>query len=303
MDINTIYHKNMVDLTGRVFQRLTVMHRDVTIGLKIVRWICSCECGTIKSIAAAKLVHGNTVSCGCKRAEKRVEFNLSRHDFEGRRFGRLLVNERVFVNGSMRWNCSCDCGKTKNATTLYLKVSGMASCGCAMNEAAAARRFVDLTGRIFGKLTAVRHVGFTVASKATWLCSCSCGSEKTVIGALLTCGRTISCGCARKDASVYMTQAARDESAVKCALRRARKLAAGGKFTVAQIDDLHTKQRGRCACCGDSLGLSYHRDHKIALTDGGSNGIENIELLCGGCNLRKGSKDPITWANENGRLC
>lgn len=46
----------------------------------------------------------------------------------------------------------------------------------------------------------------------------------------------------------------------------------------------------------------FHRDHRRALADGGTNNIGNIELLCGTCNLRKHAKDPIAWARENGRL-
>lgn len=42
--------------------------------------------------------------------------------------------------------------------------------------------------------------------------------------------------------------------------------------------------------------------HGRALADGGTNDIGNIELLCGPCNLRKHAKDPILWAQENGRL-
>lgn len=40
----------------------------------------------------------------------------------------------------------------------------------------------------------------------------------------------------------------------------------------------------------------------MPLARGGGNGIGNIQLLCPPCNLRKGSKDPIKWAQKNGRL-
>ena len=46
----------------------------------------------------------------------------------------------------------------------------------------------------------------------------------------------------------------------------------------------------------------FHRDHRVALANGGTNDIGNIELLCGSCNQRKSAKDEIAWANENGRL-
>ena len=76
----------------------------------------------------------------------------------------------------------------------------------------------------------------------------------------------------------------------------------GGKYTPAQITELYLKQRGCCANCGAALGDKFHRDHRVALSDGGTNDITNIELLCKKCNLMKSKKDPIVWANQNGRL-
>lgn len=304
MDDTTQDHKNVRDLRGLKFGRLLVLERDRAPGLKLVRWLVRCECGVEKSVAAAKMVHGNTVSCGCQRAEQRISYNLSRHDFAGQTLGRLTVMERVHVKAGMRWRCACSCGGEKIATTLYLKTSTEPSCGCAMSESAAARRFLDLVGKVFGKLTAVEHVGFTPARKAKWRCSCSCGGEHVAIGNSLTNGRTISCGCAAKDDIVYMPSKARAESAAKCARRRALKLAAGGSFTPEQIEDLFHKQRGWCACCKvKKLGTTFHRDHKTPLTRGGSNDILNIELLCAKCNQKKNDMDPIEWANKRGLLC
>lgn len=84
--------------------------------------------------------------------------------------------------------------------------------------------------------------------------------------------------------------------------RRARKRGAGGSFTAAQVREVYRKQRGLCASCGASLKDGFHRDHRVPLVAGGSNDITNIDLLCGPCNLRKGSKDPLECATENGRL-
>ena len=54
--------------------------------------------------------------------------------------------------------------------------------------------FIDLTGRKFGRLTALRRNG-TIRSKAAWLCRCDCGNEVTVPSASLMSGNTRSCGC------------------------------------------------------------------------------------------------------------
>ena len=55
-------------------------------------------------------------------------------------------------------------------------------------------RFVDLTGRVYGRLTIVE-----VASRApvTWRCRCSCGGEQLAQSGQLNWGRVQSCGCLR----------------------------------------------------------------------------------------------------------
>ena len=300
MDIQSIYHGNIKNLVGQRFGRLLVLGRSSEPG-KPVRWLCRCDCGTEKAVLAGKLTTGNTVSCGCLVAEKRRVFNLSRNDFTGQTIGRLTVVERV-TDGPMRWRCVCACGGSKLATTNYLKSSGMPSCGCAEREATAARRFVDLAGQRFGKLVAAEHVGFDDKRKALWRCVCDCGGSRITRGNTLKSGRAISCGCASADEIVYMPESALAQSAAKCATRRARKRAAGGAFTPEQVAELHRKQRGKCANCAAELGSSFHRDHRVALSEGGSNDISNIELLCSTCNHRKHAKDPIAWAQENGRL-
>ena len=48
------------------------------------------------------------------------------------------------------------------------------------------------------------------------------------------------------------------------------------------------RDRGRCVHCGSSEDIHY--DHDIPFSKGGSHGVENIQLLCAKCNLKKGSK-------------
>ena len=56
-------------------------------------------------------------------------------------------------------------------------------------------RLIDLSGRKFGRLKVVKRVGSNPKGKATWLCACTCGVEKVVIGQSLIQGDTKSCGC------------------------------------------------------------------------------------------------------------
>jgi len=60
--------KSLVDLSGKKFGRLTVIRRSEQPGT--VKWVCACDCGSVKSISAGSLSSGNTVSCGCALGQR-----------------------------------------------------------------------------------------------------------------------------------------------------------------------------------------------------------------------------------------
>jgi 5-methylcytosine-specific restriction endonuclease McrA len=84
--------------------------------------------------------------------------------------------------------------------------------------------------------------------------------------------------------------------------RRARKLAAGGEISRGLSDRLFKLQKGRCACCGEKLGVKYDLDHIVPLALGGSNEDNNIQLLRPRCNAKKSAKDPIVFMQSKGFL-
>jgi hypothetical protein len=55
--------------------------------------------------------------------------------------------------------------------------------------------FIDLTGKIFGKLTVLERCGYTGKNHITWQCQCECGNKKIICGTELRSGDTKSCGC------------------------------------------------------------------------------------------------------------
>jgi hypothetical protein len=69
-----------IDETGNRYGRLVVIERaqQKTKHGKI-RWICRCDCGTVKPVLAASLRGGATVSCGCFASELSSKKIIARH--------------------------------------------------------------------------------------------------------------------------------------------------------------------------------------------------------------------------------
>jgi len=73
--------------------------------------------------------------------------------------------------------------------------------------------FKDLTGKQFGRLTVLRHVGSEVCEvspkikfKSVWEVLCSCGKEKIVRGSDLG-KKTVSCGCFSSERTIEFNKA------------------------------------------------------------------------------------------------
>jgi hypothetical protein len=58
-----------VDLTGKIFGRLTVVRETERVTNSNVMWECLCSCGTVALVARNHLQSGHTQSCGCLRSE------------------------------------------------------------------------------------------------------------------------------------------------------------------------------------------------------------------------------------------
>lgn len=64
----------MLDLTNKVFGKLTVIRRGETHitpnGSKKIKWECLCSCGSIVFVRGESLRNKTTLSCGCYRLEE-----------------------------------------------------------------------------------------------------------------------------------------------------------------------------------------------------------------------------------------
>ncbi len=187
-----------IDLTGKVFGRLTVLNEDTKRDSSgNVYWKCKCKCNKIKIIAGRLLRNGDIVSCGCYHKE--IAGKAQQYDLTGMEFGRLTIIQRDRVDkvrGSY-WLCQCQCGNSKIIRQNSLVLGLTNSCGCLNHDTA--KRRTDLKGMTFGRLKVIEYSGSVKSGSkgldAAWLCKCQCGAEKVIRGRSLSNNKTLSCGC------------------------------------------------------------------------------------------------------------
>lgn len=64
-----------IDLQGRKFARLLVLHIHERKQPGRYFWKCLCDCGNVCVVAGMHLRSGNTTSCGCRKRETREELH------------------------------------------------------------------------------------------------------------------------------------------------------------------------------------------------------------------------------------
>lgn len=133
------------------------------------------------------------LSCGFTPTSLHNSMGKPKRDITGARFGRLVV---VKYYGNSAWECICDCGNTTVVKTSNLTNGHTTSCGCKAKEQSVKNglsSLQDLTGKRFGKLTAMEYD----AEKKKWKCKCDCGNT-CYISQNNLCRKkrnTSSCGC------------------------------------------------------------------------------------------------------------
>ena len=169
------------DITGQVFGKLTALEpTDKRRGNSVV-WRCSCACGNIKEFTSKRLLAGKTTSCGCK---------TSAVDITGQVFGKLTALEPTDKRSGSHviWRCSCACGNITEVSLNNLRAGKTQSCGCMTNA-------IDITGQVFGRLTALEPTDKRIGTSIAWRCQCVCGNIIEVSASSLRGGIKKSCGC------------------------------------------------------------------------------------------------------------
>lgn len=107
----------------------------------------------------------------------------------GKTFGKWTVLSHA---GAKKWRCRCNCGAEKTIEGLTLRDGRSKSCGCGRIDWGR----LKLQGKTFGRLTVISPPLVRESDRRSdYLCRCSCGTEKRILGSSLVYGTSRSCGC------------------------------------------------------------------------------------------------------------
>ena len=132
----------MIDITGQVFGKLTVIECAGKLDGRRYFWKCQCECGNTVIKEGSSLRSGNTKSCGCGRYDGFKKYNKQQSVesliANGTRFGKLKVLKPIGYKpqydgaskNRMWYQCQCDCGNICEVSGNQLKNNSKKSCGC-----------------------------------------------------------------------------------------------------------------------------------------------------------------------------
>ena len=79
---------NKLNLTGKIFGRLTFIKEVKQRKNGNVQWLCRCECGKMRRVRTDSLTSSNTRSCGCYKRDRTSEIRR-KHGESGNKKSRL----------------------------------------------------------------------------------------------------------------------------------------------------------------------------------------------------------------------
>ena len=187
-----------INIIGQRFGKWTVLDQSPQRGAGgTIKWICKCDCGTIKNVDGTSLRNGKSTNCGCENKKRLAK--LKSQNLIGQKFDKLTVIKKSIErdsNNRILWECQCDCGNICLKTTTYLHRSDFFhSCGCYGKEQIVSLNKKDLVGKRFGKLIVLEQTDKRQNDNILWKCQCDCGNIVYVRTNSLTTGNTRSCGC------------------------------------------------------------------------------------------------------------
>lgn len=91
---------NFIDRTNHQYGRWTVIKR--TDHIKNVKWLCKCQCGTIKEVLSCSLSTGKSKSCGCISTEKKGTTFIGKNKREYRSW--MGIKQRCYYKNHIEYH-------------------------------------------------------------------------------------------------------------------------------------------------------------------------------------------------------
>lgn len=248
-------------------------------------------------------------------------------DFSGKNIGFLTVIEIAGSDNGAVWKCKCDCGNTllRKASALKKAIENgylNTSCGCRKGGECLEKTEAIKNGEKFYFTGKPCKLGHIEKRRVNGNACVECSRLKDLETRASRIQYHMDYQRGRKEKTKEIQDRYREKNREKIRLygkerrgleyvkkqraeheraRNINKRAAGGSVRKKDIDNLLKNQKSMCAHCHCKV-KDFHVDHVMPIMLGGSSDIGNLQILCASCNMKKGSKDPIIWANEHGKL-
>ena len=126
---------------------------------------------------------------------------INKANLVGKTFGKLTVTREIRQIGKRkRWECCCECGNVTVIDQGHLLDGHTKSCGCLKHVS---RNSLDLTGKVYGRLTVLEEAQPGGSGHRKWLCKCECGNKTVTDQSNLVQHQSRSCGCLYKESRPY----------------------------------------------------------------------------------------------------
>lgn len=106
--------KEIIDLTGQRFEKLTVIRQEGRNENGEMYWLCQCDCGNTTVVKGYYLKSGRIKSCGCMRTFEKA--NKAR---QAKKYEKIWGGNMPEVQNAVEIKECPFCGKPANLTTLF----------------------------------------------------------------------------------------------------------------------------------------------------------------------------------------
>lgn len=207
------------------------------------------------------------------------------------------------------WECRCDCGVLKIIAGSDLKRGSTKSCGCATQQLQANKKFKDLTGQVFGRLTVTKFIGMNQFRVSIYECSCSCGNIKQIERSNLIKGHTTSCGCYNRDKQLKAPGVATLRNYMNSYIQSATKRGYIFELTEEQFKGIICQDCSECHASPKEIARKYKTASATPILANGVDRINNdigyvitnVQPMCTPCNMAKsnlGEKKFKEWTAQ-----